>query len=66
MFLSIISADKSATNKFGTFTMRYDLRNKQANNSGFSSCKFANKQGYLNVDNTTIQYREDECKVRIE
>ena len=36
-FLSInITADKSRSNKFGTFTMRYDLRNKQANNgAGF-------------------------------
>ena len=54
-----IKADKSASNKFGTFTMRYDLRNKQANNSaGFPSANLPVNQGYLNVDNTTIQYRE--------
>ena len=59
-FLSInITADKSESNKFGTFTMRYDLRNKQANNgAGFPLANLAVNQGYLNVDNTTIQYRE--------
>ena len=32
-----VTADKSATNRFGSFIMRYDLRNKAANNSaGFS------------------------------
>ena len=59
-FLSLnITADKSATNKFGSFSMRYDLRNNQANNSaGFPLANLPVNQGYLSVDNTTIQYRE--------
>jgi hypothetical protein len=59
-FLSInITADKSATNKFGSFTMRYDLRNTAANESaGFPLANLPVNQGYLSVDNTTIQYRE--------
>ena len=59
-FLTVnIIADKSATNKFGSFTMRYDLRNKQANEpAGFPLADLPVNQGYLSVDNTTIQYRE--------
>ena len=59
-FLSLnITADKSATNKFGSFTMRYDLRNTVANElAGFPLANLPVNQGYLSVDNTTIQYRE--------
>ena len=59
-FLSTtVTADKSSTNRFGTFTMRYDLRNKQANLAiGLTSAGISINQGYLNVNNTTIQYRE--------
>ena len=54
-----ITADKSETNKFGSFTMRYDLRNKEANiAAGFPIANTPVNQGYLSVDNTTIQYRE--------
>ena len=59
-FLTInITEDKSATNKFGSFTMRYDLRNTAANEpAGFPLANLPVNQGYLSVDNTTIQYRE--------
>ena len=54
-----VSADKSSTNRFGTFTMRYDLRNKQIHNPlGLSTAGISINKGYLNVNNTTIQYRE--------
>ena len=54
-----VTADKSATNRFGSFIMRYDLRNKAANNSaGLPQANLAVNQGYLKVDNTTIEYRE--------
>ena len=59
-FLTLnITEDKSATNKFGSFTMRYDLRNTAANEpAGFPLPNLPVNQGYLSVDNTTIQYRE--------
>ena len=54
-----VSADKSSTNRFGTFTMRYDLRNKQIHNAlGLSTAGISINKGYLSVNNTTIQYRE--------
>ena len=54
-----VSADKSSTNRFGTFTMRYDLRNKQIHIPvGLSTAGISINKGYLSVDNTTIQYRE--------
>jgi len=59
-FLSTtVTADKSSTNRFGTFTMRYDLRNKQIQIAqGLPTAGISINQGYLNVNNTTIQYRE--------
>ena len=56
---SVISADKSATNRFGTFTMRYDLRNKQAVSGVFPVANLQLNAGYLKVDGSTIEYRED-------
>ena len=54
-----VTADKSATNRFGTFKMRYDLRNKAANvAAGLPAPNLPINQGYLSVDNTTIEYRE--------
>ena len=56
---SEVTADKSATNRFGSFTMRYDLRNKAANiSAGLPQANLAVNQGYLKVDNTIIEYRE--------
>ncbi len=59
-YLSInVTADKSESNRFGTFTMRYDLRNKEANEAaGFPQANVSFNKGYLSVDNTTIEYRE--------
>ncbi len=56
---SVISADKSATNRFGTFTMRYDLRNKQVVSGVFPVADLQINAGYLKVDGSTIEYRED-------
>lgn len=54
-----VTADKSESNRFGTFTMRYDLRNKEANvAAGFPQANISINKGYLSVDNTTIEYRE--------
>ena len=56
---SVVSADKSESNQFGTFTMRYDLRNKVPVQG---IIPLANQQlnvGYLNVDGSVIEYRED-------
>ena len=54
-----VTADKSDSNRFGTFTMRYDLRNKEANvAAGFPQANISLNKGYLSVDNTTIEYRE--------
>ena len=57
---TIVSADASATNRFGSFTMYYDLRNDQALAVGGGVNLPANSEiekGYLDVDNTTIKYR---------
>jgi hypothetical protein len=61
VFLTMkVDEDKSATNKFGTFTMRYDLRTPQITNvngqalpAGFSFSK-----GYLSVNGSTINFVE--------
>ena len=60
---SVISADKSATNRFGTFTMRYDLRNKQAVSGIFPVANTQLNAGYLKVDGSTIEYLENDIKV---
>ena len=60
---SVISADKSATNKFGTFTMRYDLRNKQAVSGVFPTANMQLNQGYLKVDGSTIEYFENDLRM---
>ena len=55
-----VSADASATNRFGTFLMRYDLRNDSQINLGGGANLPANSEiekGYLDVDNTSIKYR---------
>ena len=54
-----ISADKSATNKFGTFTMNYDLRNKAVLAPFFPVVNSPIITGYLKVDGSTIEYREE-------
>ena len=58
---TIVSADASATNRFGSFTMYYDLRNDQELVLGGGLPNLpANSEiekGYLDVDNTTIKYR---------
>ena len=56
---SVISADKSETNRFGTFTMRYDLRNKAPVDGILPLANLQLNAGYLNVDGSTIEYRED-------
>lgn len=54
-----LTADKSATNRFGSFVMRYDLRNDEANPGlGIPQAGLPLSQGYLNVDNSTIEFRE--------
>ena len=61
-FLSVnVTADKSATNKFGTFEMRYDIRNDGSftHDAGFPvTANSLIAQGYLKVDGSTIQYTE--------
>ena len=58
---TIVSADASATNRFGSFTMYYDLRNDQELVLGGGlpnlSPNSEIEKGYLDVDNTTIKYR---------
>ena len=54
-----ISADVSPTNKFGTFTMNYDLRNKEALAPFFPVVNSPIVTGYLKVDGSTIEYREE-------
>jgi hypothetical protein len=55
----IVSADKSATNRFGSFSMRYDLRNTQTSPSnGITQLNMPIQKGFMNVDGTTIQSRE--------
>ena len=63
-----VTADvESNQYRFGTFTMRYDLRNKEANvAAGFPQCKHSPIiKGYLSVDgSTTIEYREEGWNAR--
>ena len=58
---TLVSADASATNRFGSFTMYYDLRNDNEIVLGGGLPNLpANSQierGYLDVDNTSIKYR---------
>ena len=61
-FLSInVSADSSATNRFGSFEMTYDIRNDTSFTHDQNFSVAANSllaQGYLKVDGSTIQYLE--------
>ena len=58
---TIVSEDASETNKFGTFTMYYDLRNQAeiVIGGGVPNIPINSEveRGYLDVDNTTIKYR---------
>ena len=58
---TIVSEDASAENRFGTFTMYYDLRNEGELVLGGGLPNLpANSEiekGYLDVNNTTIKYR---------
>tara|TARA_X000000950_G_scaffold256780_1_gene322479 strand:- start:202 stop:3135 length:2934 start_codon:yes stop_codon:yes gene_type:complete len=56
---TLITADRSATNRFGSFTMRYDLRNKEAVSGVFPVANLSMMQGYLKVDGSTVEYREN-------